>query len=617
MSTARVAAVVVTFNRRALLERLVDRLLSIPELDRVLIVNNASTDDTPQFLAGLTDHRVRHRTLVSNLGGAGGFQAGLQWSYDEGFELAWMMDDDGIPTPDCLRLLLAHEGDFDFWGPAVLAEQEPAKLCFPVRLPGSATVARTLQQLASVAHDGIVDDVVIPFNGVLVSRDLVGRIGTPRAEFFIWGDDVEYLWRARADGARVATVVNAHFLHPATDDLGTPMMFGRTTYNHSPSDLKHYAMARNNTVNLLAYRSVLHAVAFWVKTAWFYTFVKPSWARLKLSAQAISAGLRGDFSGHQRFLAPGQPDTLGGQLPTSRVAVVVVTYLRAELLDRFLCALECQTCKPDAVFIVDNGGDDATAQVLAAHNGAHNGLRLHVDHTGENLGGAGGFNRGMRAAYEAGFDFIWLMDDDVRPAPWALEVLARDGGDLLACVREDRHGNLVEKAAIKFDLANPLRIRPKVASVESTFASRAQMPARVAIENAAFEGFWVSRRVVASIGLPDPSLFIFYDDVDFELRARRAGFEMWALRDALMRRQLDFAQENDLASWKGVFMYRNLFVVHFRYGENLAVRLKPFAITAAVVALSPFRGGRREAKNVRQALREALKMRRLDPRAKL
>ena len=45
---------------------------------------------------------------------------------------------------------------------------------------------------------GVIRDVVIPFNGVLVTRELVERIGLPRAEFFIWGDDVEYLWRASA-----------------------------------------------------------------------------------------------------------------------------------------------------------------------------------------------------------------------------------------------------------------------------------------------------------------------------------------------------------------------------------------------------------------------------------
>jgi len=609
MSRPSVAAVVVTFNRRELLGRLLDVLTTIPELDAILVVNNASTDETAEFLDSLTDHRIQHRTLSTNLGGAGGFQTGMQWAVEAGYDLAWLMDDDGVPTPDCLSRLLEYRGDYDFWGPAVLAEQDPSRLCFPVRKPGTATVARTLTELRESSVDGVVADVVIPFNGVLVTRELAEQIGTPRAEFFIWGDDVEYLWRAQRAGARTGTVVDAHFLHPMTDDLGTPMMFGRTTYNHSPSDLKHYAMARNNTVNLLTYRGPLHAAAFWAKTLWFYSFVKPSLSRLRLSRDAISAGLRGDFSGHHQFLKR----ATRAEADVARVAVVVVTYQRAEMLDGLLQALAAQTRRPEAIFVVDNGGDEATAQVLEKWTE----LPLHVDHTGENLGGAGGFNRGVRAAYGAGFDYFWLMDDDVRPAPWTLEVLLRDGGDLLACTREDRFGNLVEKAAVKFDLRNPLHLRPKLASVETTYKSRSRMPDKVAIENAAFEGFFVSRRVVATIGLPDPSFFIFYDDCDFQIRARRAGFKMFALRDALVRRQLDFDQNLDLASWKGKFMYRNLFAVHFRHGENLLVRCKPYVIAAGVIALSPVRGGRSEARNVWQALKEARGMRQLDPRARL
>ena len=52
-------------------------------------------------------------------------------------------------------------------------------------------------------------------------------------------------------------------------------------------------------------------------------------------------------------------------------------------------------------------------------------------------------------------------------------------------------------------------------------------------------------------------------------------------------------------------MYRNLFTVHLRYGENALVRAKPWLITAGVVALSPVRGGRSEARNVVRALRDA------------
>ncbi|WP_344261003.1 glycosyltransferase [Brooklawnia cerclae] len=610
--TLGVAAVVVTFNRVALLQRLVTRLLELGSVDAILVVDNASSDGTGEWLADLSarEPRVRYRILPTNAGGAGGFQAGLEWAHDLGAELAWLMDDDGLPAPDCLDKLLVHKGEYDFWGPAVLAQQRPDELCFPVRLPGTATVARTLDQLEDVAVDGRVADVVIPFNGVLVTHELVDRIGTVRAEFFIWGDDVEYLWRAIDAGARVATIVDAHFLHPATDDLGTPMLRGLTTYNHSPSDLKHYCMARNNTVNLLTFRGPLHAAAFWAKTAWFYTFVKPSARRLILSAQAILDGLRGNFTGHERFLPPRPPHPAS---PGERVAVVVVTYKRPELLDQLLTDLAAQTRRPDGVFVVDNSGDEATARVLEAHSE----LPLRVDHVGANLGGAGGFNRGVRAAHEAGFDRLWLMDDDVRPAPWALQALLADGGDCLACVREDRRGNLVEKAAVRFDLSNPLQLRPKVASIEQTYPCRASMPARIHIENAAFEGFMVHRRVVDAIGYPDPSFFIFYDDCDFQLRAQRAGFAMWAVRDALMRRQFDFVQSNDLASWKGFYMYRNLFAVHFRYGTNALVRLKPFVLTAGVVALSPVRGGPGEARNVLRALVGALRMRRLDSRAKL
>ena len=296
----RIVAVVVTFNRLALLQRLVARLVETDGLAEVLVVDNASTDGTTDWLAS-QPAPVRPLTLPDNRGGAGGFHAGLERAVADGADLVWLMDDDGIPEPDCLKVLLDHDG-FDFWGPAVLAEQDPSRLCFPIRLPGRAAVVHRMAEVEAAARDGVIADVVIPFNGVLVTRELDARIGTPREDFFIWGDDVEYLWRARAAGARTGTVVAARFLHPATDDLGTPMAFGRTTYNHSPSDLKHYCMARNNLVNLRDYRGWPAALAFVAKTAWFYAFTRPNARRLVLSTRAMLAGLRGDFTGHRRYL---------------------------------------------------------------------------------------------------------------------------------------------------------------------------------------------------------------------------------------------------------------------------------------------------------------------------
>ena len=287
------------------------------------------------------------------------------------------------------------------------------------------------------------------------------------------------------------------------------------------------------------------------------------------------------------------------------VAVVVVTYNRASLLTRMLAGLAALDRTPDAVIVVDNASTDHTVTVLDAASIEQTDLKLQVIRPDENLGGAGGFRAGVEAAFEQGYDRIWLMDDDVVPAPDCLDVLMAVDEDCLMAVREDTAGQLVEKAAVTFDLRNPLRIKPKTAMVETTYGSRDRMPQLVEIQNVAFEGFMVRRRVVEAIGLPDSSFFIFYDDVDFALRARRAGFRIWAVRDAILVRQLDFDQQHDLSGWKGYYMYRNLFTVHLRYGENAMVRAKPWLITAGVVALSPLRGGRAEARNVRRALKDA------------
>ena len=96
------------------------------------------------------------------------------------------------------------------------------------------------------------------------------------------------------------------------------------------------------------------------------------------------------------------------------VAAVVVTYNRKDLLLRCLAAIEQQSHAVDAVFIWDNASNDGTQEALREAGWAE---RDHVQiiRSEENLGGAGGFHQGMKRAYDAGYDWLWLMDDDTIP----------------------------------------------------------------------------------------------------------------------------------------------------------------------------------------------------------
>ena len=149
-----------------------------------------------------------------------------------------------------------------------------------------------------------------------------------------------------------------------------------------------------------------------------------------------------------------------------------------------LDGLAAQTHEPDAVIVVDNASEDHTREVLDAHVG----LRLQRIHLEENTGGAGGFRAGIEAAYDQGFDRIWLMDDDVVPAPDCLALLMAEDEACLMSVREDVHGRLVEKAATDFDLTHPWSVRPKRRMVETDYGDRHAMPRRVELQNVRLRG---------------------------------------------------------------------------------------------------------------------------------
>lgn len=258
------------------------------------------------------------------------------------------------------------------------------------------------------------------------------------------------------------------------------------------------------------------------------------------------------------------------------LAIVVVTYNRSELLQQCLQKLENQTYPIDKLIVVNNASTDGvTADFLDNYNGS---LTLTVIHNDINTGGAGGFSRGIQQAHQLGYEWIFIMDDDVFADARCVEQLMDIAHPCMIAVREYKDGKLVERAAIEYNLSNPFYLNPKRIAVSDKYKSREDMPVAIEVDNVAFEGFMINRKVIDIIGYPEPKYFIFYDDVDYALRARKAGFSIKAVRDAKLIRQLPFDQQGAINSWKAFYMFRNLFHIHFKFGENAFVRNKPYLL---------------------------------------
>ena len=103
MSEVKVTAVVVTYNRLELLKENINALL-IQKYNNfdIMIIDNASTDGTEKYVRGIDNNKIKYINTGSNLGGAGGFSFGVRQAIEKGYDYAWLMDDDTIPSSEAL-----------------------------------------------------------------------------------------------------------------------------------------------------------------------------------------------------------------------------------------------------------------------------------------------------------------------------------------------------------------------------------------------------------------------------------------------------------------------------------------------------------------------------------
>jgi rhamnopyranosyl-N-acetylglucosaminyl-diphospho-decaprenol beta-1,3/1,4-galactofuranosyltransferase len=207
------------------------------------------------------------------------------------------------------------------------------------------------------------------------------------------------------------------------------------------------------------------------------------------------------------------------------VCAVVVTFNRKQLLMACLRSLLAQSRRPDKIIVVDNHSTDGTRDLLAAEFPDLTVLALD-----ENGGGSKGFCEGAKWAFENGFEWIWLMDDDIEAFPGTLDRMLtfRDLSHFIHLRREDPSGKILSIEAI-WDLSSCVPVQYGRDLSLDDEPERGWMMAPYGN----FEGALINRSVIDKIGYPDERFFVGGDDMIYGylasfhtnvLFAREVGF---------------------------------------------------------------------------------------------
>lgn len=235
------------------------------------------------------------------------------------------------------------------------------------------------------------------------------------------------------------------------------------------------------------------------------------------------------------------PSTLPA--PIDKLAIVVVTYKRQELLANLFDSMTELTAVPWRIVIVDNENSRETEAMCTAFNerlaklwgidtdqpDAKGGTdRVIYAPQLENGGGAGGFSAGTKCAYDLGAQWFWVMDDDVLVIPEGIERLAKwtDRHDVIQGSRYDYDGG---PFYWQYDFIVPLGIPNPIAPAAFGPAGYRVM------DTLCFEGGLFRRNIVEKIGLPDPRFFIYWDDTMYGYRASKVTNPI-VVPDVVLRR---------------------------------------------------------------------------------
>ena len=245
------------------------------------------------------------------------------------------------------------------------------------------------------------------------------------------------------------------------------------------------------------------------------------------------------------------------------VAAIVVTWEGRDLVLACLASLTHVDYARDrfAIIVVDNGSTDGTVEAI--HNEYPD---VTVCALPANRGYAAAVNEGLTEAARLGADYYWVFNNDVTVHPQALNVLVEvaeqhaDIGVVGPVVYDARDRERVQHAGYRINLwtgrMTRLRWNRDIFATEGDDFQ--------AVDSCFGCSNLLRASCVETIGPYDPRFNVYFDETDFNERARRAGYRVVVARAAQVWHD-ESATMNRYLAWKAYLLPRNLCLFELKH----------------------------------------------------
>jgi len=243
----KIAAVIVTFNRLALLRECVAAIKNqTRHVDELIIINNSSSDGTLDWLLEQKDLTI---ITQENSGSAGGQYTGIKTAYEKGYDWIWCLDTDVVPNINALQSFIESKAfsahSIGFLSSVIsYLDNQLAYINLPY-LPNDSTLIKSF-----LSNDEL-PIISASFGSVLISSDAVKSVGLPDVRFFIWGDDAEYTMRMIESHFKGYLVKESKAIHFAPTNEPDPFI------HLLPTEPKYYYGIRNTIYIILQRNRIL------------------------------------------------------------------------------------------------------------------------------------------------------------------------------------------------------------------------------------------------------------------------------------------------------------------------------------------------------------------------